>query len=266
MDREAFVQRVNQIQDEVGVVMSKRLENAISDAMLDAAMMYPQRRSVFVPDDHRLRIEDALYSGYEDVTRKTGAEIIGMFKDGFTYLQIEGKDEAGANEGLFRRLWEQFISAFGARRVAQITETTRSQIADIVQRGLKDGLGVDEIAKAIREKAPTFSALRSAVISRTELHSSAMYASTNVAKASSVQLLKEWVSVEDGRTRDFGEGDGVIDEFSHRAMDGVQVPIDDPYVVPSALGFDDRLMYPGDPTGAAANIINCRCAQTYVRA
>jgi len=93
-----------------------------------------------------------------------------------------------------------------------------------------------------------------------------MFASLPSAKRSTTELVKEWVTVEDGRVRDFGEGDGIVDDFSHRSMNEVTVPLDQPFKVPMRTGATEELMYPGDPSGSAANVINCRCAQVYVPA
>jgi hypothetical protein len=44
----------------------------------------------------------------------------------------------------------------------------------------------------------------------------------------------------DGNTRDI-----------HAMVDGDEVPFDRP--------FSNGLMFPGDPSGSAENVINCRC-------
>lgn len=63
------------------------------------------------------------------------------------------------------------------------------------------------------------------------------------------QLYKKWMWSKDGRTRDAhvltGETNGWI-------------PIDQPFVTP--LG---PMMFPRDPNGTAANVINCRCRVQY---
>lgn len=56
------------------------------------------------------------------------------------------------------------------------------------------------------------------------------------------RLVKRWVTTLDGRERP-----------SHAAMDGVEVPYDEPYITPD--GYAE--MYPGEGE------YNCRCAQTY---
>ena len=49
------------------------------------------------------------------------------------------------------------------------------------------------------------------------------------AKTTGLELAKEWVSVEDSRTRDFGEGDGVVEVRPERAMNGQTVDMDQPH-------------------------------------
>lgn len=56
------------------------------------------------------------------------------------------------------------------------------------------------------------------------------------------RLVKRWVTTLDGRERP-----------SHAAMNGVEVPYDEPYITPD--GYAE--MYPGEGE------YNCRCAQTY---
>ena len=40
----------------------------------------------------------------------------------------------------------------------------------------------------------------------------------------------------------------------HAEADGQEVKIDEPFIVDG-----ESLMYPGDVTGSASNVINCRC-------
>lgn len=182
--------------------------------------------------------------------------------DKSAYPRIETKADEMT---LFEQIMLEFVQRFGALKVQQILETTRDQLARIVDRGIKDGLGQDAIAKQIIEAIPTFSRTRSRVIARTETHTAAMYASQEVAKTSPFPMNKRWVSVYDARTRDFGEGDGEVDQFSHRAMNEVTVGPDELFAVPTSGGSFEMMTGPGDPNGSAANVINCRCALIYRR-
>lgn len=60
------------------------------------------------------------------------------------------------------------------------------------------------------------------------------------AQAMGIELEQEWLATLDGRTR-----------HSHRQMDGERVGIGE--------RFSNGCMYPGDPTAAYAETMNCRC-------
>jgi hypothetical protein len=166
---------------------------------------------------------------------------------------------------LFEQIMLQFIQRFGAIKVQQILETTRDQLVRIIDKGIREGLGQEAIAKAITEAIPAFSRTRARVIARTETHTAAMYASEEVAKTSPFPMNKRWISVFDARTRDFGEGDNEVDQFNHRAINEVTVGPDELFAVPKVGGSFELMTGPGDPNGSAGNVINCRCALVYRR-
>ena len=60
---------------------------------------------------------------------------------------------------------------------------------------------------------------------------------------SGYEMEKRWISALDKRTRD-----------PHSNVNGKKADQDDAFVVGG-----EKLMYPGDPNGAAGNVINCRC-------
>lgn len=260
-EREAAIDEALAIQDRVAEKHAPRLQAAIVEAMIEVARGLPTGGRADPPPTHFRRIDEAMRELYREITRDMAASMVDRIKSGFLWLETKAQED-----GFYERLFEQYLQTHGGARIAQISETTRRQIVKLIESGLKQGLSVGEIADEIVAAAPVVGETRAVIISRTETHSAAMFASLESAKRSTIPLVKEWASVEDGRTRDFGEGDGVVDEFSHRVMDGVRVPIDEPFEVPNRAGFTERLMYPGDPAGSAANIINCRCAQTYVPA
>ena len=134
------------------------------------------------------------------------------------------------------------------RRITNIAETTRSQIVRQVLRGQEEGLGVDQIATNIARNVSGIAKLRGALIARTETHGAANHGADASARETGLQLKKEWIAVEDERTRD-----------QHRGVDGDIVGMDDTFTVGG-----ENLRYPGDPMGSAENTINCRCAVGYV--
>lgn len=81
-------------------------------------------------------------------------------------------------------------------------------------------------------------------IARTEGHriqTTATMDAMEKAKDKGADVVKQWDSTLDGRTRS-----------SHRALDGEIRELNKP--------FSNGLDYPGDPEGEAAEVINCRCA------
>lgn len=69
-----------------------------------------------------------------------------------------------------------------------------------------------------------------------------------VAEELDVPMERVWLSTIDSRTRP-----------AHAAADGQRVPLRQPFTVGGA-----QLMFPGDPTGPAAQVINCRCGELLV--
>lgn len=212
---------------------------------------------VSLPDDAEQRLTDALIAAWGDAGRSAAR---------LTAREVRELDQKEDEESLFDQIIRAFIEQYGAQQVSRILETTREQIAEMVLQGQMRGLGLSEIQKGIREAIPEISRVRAATIARTETHRSSNYATMEVAKTARRPLMKRWVSVEDHRTRDFGEGDGVIDQFSHRAIHGQTVAMDQPFLVPRLFGQPEPLMYPGDPSGSPGAVINCRCAMTFHRA
>ena len=115
-------------------------------------------------------------------------------------------------------------------------------ITQEISRGIASSLPYRDIARNINNVSGTglYNAKR---IARTEGHRiqqtstrDAQYA----AKAKGADVVKQWDAALDGRTRD-----------SHRHVDGEIKELDEK--------FSNGLMFPGDPNGAAAEVVNCRC-------
>jgi len=119
----------------------------------------------------------------------------------------------------------------------------QKKISGEISRGLSSGQMYSEITRNIASWAriPKNNAVR---IARTEAHRIQTKASMNAcnkAKEKGADVVKQWDASLDKRTRD-----------SHAQVDGEIRELDEK--------FSNGLMYPGDPSGAAAEVINCRCA------
>jgi uncharacterized protein with gpF-like domain len=142
----------------------------------------------------------------------------------------------------------QFIRVEGAKKAKDITATTRNQILRILGEAEAEGVGLDEAARMLAREAPGISRVRAAVIARTETHTAAMFGYQEQAKATGLELLKEWVTVEDERARE-----------DHAQSNAQTVGMNDPFIVGG-----EELQYPGDPSASPEQTINCRCAMVHI--
>lgn len=131
------------------------------------------------------------------------------------------------------------------KRITGITESSRKKISAQIAQGTAAGETLKQIARRIdkfylEDIIPN----RSMVIARTEVGSAVNWSQHYVAADSGVEMEKEWLALNDDRTRD-----------DHSEADGQRVGLDEPFEV-----GDDLLMYPGDPSGSPEEIINCRCS------
>lgn len=118
----------------------------------------------------------------------------------------------------------------------------KKAITQEISRGIASSLPYSDIARNISSvsKAPLS---RAKAIARTEGHRiqqtsarDAQYA----AKKKGADVVKQWDAALDGRTRP-----------SHARVDGEIRELDEK--------FSNGLMFPGDPSGGAAEVVNCRC-------
>lgn len=122
--------------------------------------------------------------------------------------------------------------------VAKLKKTITQEIS----RGIASGLLYRDIARNISNvsKAPLS---RAKTITRTEGHriqNTAARDSAEEAKRHGADLVKVWDATLDGKTRD-----------SHRRVDGEIRELNEK--------FSNGLDFPGDSSGSAAEVINCRC-------
>lgn len=153
----------------------------------------------------------------------------------------------------FDRLLQQFIDAQSFENGNEIAGTSINELRKILANGLQEGLSNDEIADSIIEKfGEQLSKSRTIRIVRTEIHNVLLFsslASTQLLNDDlNLGLRKEWVAVEDERTR-----------VDHMIADGQIVSMEDRFTV-----GPDQMLRPGDPSASPGNVINCRCALVYI--
>ena len=128
-------------------------------------------------------------------------------------------------------------------RLGEDVGMLKKKIASEVSRGIATGANYRQIAKQLELKSNI--GYNNAVrIARTEGHRIQVQAGMDAcykAQEMGADVVKQWDATLDSSTRE-----------SHQAVDGQIREIDEK--------FSNGLMFPGDPSGGAAEVINCRCA------
>lgn len=171
--------------------------------------------------------------------------------------KLEAKDLADVRAA--RILWAR---ERGLERARGLSESSRSRIRRVITRASATAEGPRDVADRVQAHlSGAASRHRAERIARTELHNAATYAQELEAQTQSralgIKMVRVWMASLDHRTR-----------ASHRAANGQTRAEGEPFTLakPTPAGpIISHLMRPGDPAGPAHEVINCRCALTYVR-
>jgi hypothetical protein len=128
-------------------------------------------------------------------------------------------------------------------RLGEDVALLKKKITAQVSRGISTGMSFQQVAQQLA--GYTNIGYNNAVrIARTEGHRIQVQGTMDAcykAKEKGADVVKQWDSTLDGATRE-----------SHQAVDGEIRELDKP--------FSNGLIFPGDPSGGAAEVVNCRCA------
>lgn len=141
-------------------------------------------------------------------------------------IQLDSK----ISNGLYTRLGED---------VAVLKKKITSQIS----RGIATGMSFQEVAGQL-SKVSNIGYNNAVRIARTEGHRIQVQSGMDAcykAKDKGADVVKQWDATLDSNTRE-----------SHVMVDGEVRELDEK--------FSNGLMFPGDPSGGAAEVVNCRCA------
>ena len=186
---------------------------------------------------HFYRVKTIIFSHWKVVTDTFRARILSSLRQ---ITQAERKEY----EDDFDRDFENFLFTSAAEKVSNISAATMADIKMAINQAQIDGLDVYQTARRITELTEISSITRAVLIARTETHQAANYANfTSLSVANIPNTQKEWVAVNDARTRD-----------DHSAANGQVVDQDADFIVGGA-----PLKYSGDPSGPAQQVVNCRC-------
>ena len=152
---------------------------------------------------------------------------------------------------IWQNSFASFGSAVGAQRVTLVSGTAKNNLIRITQQLMSDPefmtLGAVERGRILKNQFNTYSQFQSERLVRTEATNAANFATMESSKTifPGAQMMKEWIASFDDRTRSTHSEAGASDP----------IPYNEPFMVGGSL-----MMYPGDPSGDAAEVINCRCS------
>ena len=182
---------------------------------------------------------------------------VGLRHARLTYrrLQLDVKKGFGFNES-----WAKFILDYLNRFLVEkitfeVSNTLRNALMKAITAGTMSGLSVDGMIAQLEDWP--FERYQAARIVRTEVNRAANVGATAQSETSEYEEQKEWVSVEDFRTR----GHKPSDHADHVELNGVRIDSGDHF---TDIRNGDRLQFPGDPNASAASTINCRCNAVYL--
>lgn len=130
-----------------------------------------------------------------------------------------------------------------SKKIYQNQPTMVNAVRDEITKGIAMNSSYLDIARKIEKKSEA-SVSQAYRIARTEGHriqNEVNFKTLHDAKKRGADIVKQWDATMDSSTRE-----------SHAKVDGEIRELDET--------FSNGLMFPGDPSGGAAEVINCRCA------
>lgn len=179
---------------------------------------------------------DFFRKGSELGIRQSLTELAGLTGDKLT--------DAARSLASGRRVRERLYHS--ATRITEVNRTTQNLVARTLRRGLEAGEDLKQLSA--RVKNVTGSNLpRAQRIARTQA-AGAVGTGRHAGMEAAGTDLKSWVTAGDENVRS---------AHTQAGRDyAAGIPLKSPFIVAG-----EALMYPADPSGSAANIINCRCCE-----
>jgi HK97 family phage portal protein len=259
IDRVRTWKSINETRRKLGAAMALDLDEDF-EAQARALAKAVQESSPSTREFAVLKAIDETNGAIEATLRKHFTRALKTFSEPI----LQGAKSAPGGETKTRKRFNDFldsyIDAHTGDAIREIGGTTikkaRLILRDAVSEAIETGDSNVELAKTIQAAFDGVSESRAMTIARTEMGIASNQGAFEAAKALDVPgLVKEWVSIQDDRTRDDDS------EANHLDMNGVQVGMDEKFIVPPDSDMDG----PGDPSAPAAQVINCRCAMVFSR-
>ena len=192
---------------------------------------------------------DGFAKRYEALYERIGMTFANWYAKNFDKYLTKG-----VSPNQFQEPWRAFFKntgmVVGAQRVTLVQGTAKKTLTKVYRKLANDPIfqTEGEVVKGrmLRQQYSKYNTYQAKRLVRTEATNAA-----NTALFKSAQdifpgadMQKEWITAMDGRERDW-----------HGAANGQIVDFNKPFIVKG-----EQLRWPGDTSGSAANVINCRCS------
>jgi hypothetical protein len=284
-NEEAVIKRLRQVYDKSLSDITKRVseldtsidalrkahDSVKDDEIGELAAAFLKKNQHLTPDEARETLQSMIQSKvyqrtYQNALKKQVGDILDTmhekefetvsdylktcYEDGFigTMFDLQGQGIPMCfplnQEAMVRAVQlDSKISHGLYTRLGEDIAVLKKKITAQVSRGVSTGMSYQQVARQLADY--TNIGYNNAVrIARTEGHRVQVQSGMDAcykAKDKGADVVKQWDAALDKRTRD-----------SHAQVDGEIRELDEK--------FSNGLRFPGDPHGAAAEVINCRCA------
>lgn len=214
-------------------------------------------KSADSPDQRLKKAEDIIARVVFDLKKENGkirvindlffqkASELGI-RQALTESGVTGEDLAAAVPPVKASSLLKASQAISTERVAAVNQVTQRKIAATLRSGLDQGEPLQQLTDRISDVLGE-SRARALRIARTQT-AGALNTGRHAAMVAAGNDGKGWITSGDDHVRQAHRQAGL--DYA------AAIPIEQPFIVGG-----ERLMYPGDPSGSAANIVNCRCLQ-----
>ena len=243
MNSDTYIDLHAKYEKKAFTILRKHIKKIITKIPVDSLTLENAEATILLNFD-----KEAINKAYVEMYT-----VIGLAHGKVVLKDIESQTKAMSFfETLFRDTLLNWMGLNVGQRIVSVNETLAKTIIDIIKQSFNNELNIIQIRNLIQKRLnlANFYRWQSMRIVRTETTTISNYSAFKASESSNLVLDKEWVSIQDTRTRRLPKN-----EFDHLRMNGVKVPYEQEFFVNG-----DLVLFPGDPTSLfAGNVVNCRC-------
>lgn len=199
----------------------------------------------------QIRITETIASNLIDWNSEI-EKLVNMLEPLWEKAYDDGVKLSEENYGLQNIVRPEFTSSAkinGGKRIVDIITTTKNKIANIIAKGISEGLNQTTVKELIQNEMLESSEKRIETIARNETMTALATGQFDMMKNAGA-TIKKWNHRPQKNPRDGSNGP------NHVVLDGERVKIDEK--------FSNGLLFPRDPNCIRAEeVINCRCYLMY---